>query len=280
MTRKKVAIFGSEGMVGTAVSHHLADVGMDVKNLPRSVYEIGRDHVDSLDLTNFDFVINAAGMINRPAREALSEAAFIQVNTTFPHDLARHCSKAKARLIHISTDCVFDGADGAYDEASPTNGMGIYSQTKQAGEPNEANEAMVLRMSMVGPERKNYYSLLCWFLAQDQSCNGFTDHLWNGLTTMAVARMMARIIDADLYVTGTRHVLTQDISKYNLLLAFRDVFSHSIDISLTVSAKPRDMRLRTQYPDFLASLNLPPLAEQIAELSTYSDARGHWKPPY
>lgn len=263
-------------MAGTAVSYHLARTGLAVQNIPRAAFEIGRDRVDSLDLSACDYVINAAGMINRPEREASSEAAFRAVNSTFPQDLALHCQKTHTRLIHISTDCVFDGTDGPYDEACATTGSGIYSQSKQAGEPEQA---LVLRMSMVGPELRNHYSLLCWFLAQSERCNGFTDHHWNGLTTMAVGRMMARIIERDLYVSGVRHVLTQDISKLGLLEAFRDAFGSTIEITPTVSGKSRDMRLRTRHPEFLAALDLPTLAEQIAQLPSYSSALGHWNPP-
>lgn len=268
-----IAVFGAEGMAGTAIVSHLS-ASHAVLAVPRSVFEIGTDRLEDLNLGDCQYVINAAGMINRPSREALPASVFEAVNSRFPLELADKCQRENRRLIHISTDCVFAGRSGCYVETSPTDGTGLYSQTKQAGEPEGA---LVLRMSMVGPEKRNFYSLLCWFLAQPGRCKGYTDHLWNGLTTPAVATAIERIILDDLYAEGVRHVFSQDVSKLELLEWFRDAFGRNTEIEEVRSGAPRDMRLRTEYPDFLAALSLPPLKEQVARLPEFSTPAGHWK---
>lgn len=260
-------------MAGTAISVLLASVGYSIVNIPRSVFEIGKDNIADLNLSGADYVINAAGMINRPVRERLPDTVFETVNAQFPHDLAKVCKTAGSRLIHISTDCVFDGQTGHYFEDSPTTGTGIYSTSKRAGEPRDA---LVLRLSMVGPERRNFYSLLCWFLAQKGECNGYLDHHWNGLTTPQLAHILDNIMRHDLFEIGVRHIFSDDITKCGLIELFQNTFDHQIVIHPVQSGLRRDMRLRTHYPDFLASLDIQPLQRQVFKLRDYSDARGRW----
>lgn len=268
-----IAVFGAEGMAGTAIVSHL-NKSNAVLVLPRSAFEIGTDRLDELDLGDCKYVVNAAGMINRPMREAFPASVFEAVNARFPLELSKKCQREDRRLIHISTDCVFAGHTGCYVETSLTDGTGLYSETKQAGEPESA---LVLRMSMVGPETRNFYSLLCWFLAQPNRCKGYTDHIWNGLTTPTVGAAIERIILDDLYVEGVRHVFSQDVSKNELLAWFRDAYALKTEIEPVRSGTPRDMRLRTAYPDFLSALSLPLLKEQVAGLPALSTPQGHWK---
>ncbi len=270
---KVIGLIGSTGMAGTAISFMLKARGFEVREYRREVFEIGRTPVTALDLDGLDILVNCAGIINRRANEAGFEEAAKAVNLNFPLELGDRCAQRMLSLVHISTDCVFDGTNGPYSETDLPSATDVYGTTKLQGEP--AN-AMVLRLSMVGPEANNYYSLLCWFLAQETECNGFTDHLWNGITTIQLGKVIGDIIDKDLYTPRLFHVHANDVSKYELLELFKKHFDKEITINKVASDNPRDMRLRSKHNDFLGALHIPPIDEQIAELKKHSDKLGRW----
>jgi len=99
--------------------------------------------------------------------------------------LADYCESHNVPMIHLSTDCVFDGNSGLYVESDPTCAKDAYGQSKIDGEPQNA---ITLRTSIVGPEASNFYSLLCWFLTQENQCYGFT-RVWTQLIPHLIANM-------------------------------------------------------------------------------------------
>jgi len=272
--KKKIALFGCTGMAGSAIGFHLQSLGFEVQNFSRKVFDILISPVSELDLARSDFVVNAAGMINRREKNKDFENQARIVNTDFPLALADVCARRKIPMLHISTDCVFDGRKGKYTETDAVSVKDLYAETKYLGEPENA---MVLRLSMVGPEQVNFYSLLCWFLRQKGECVGYTNHHWNGLTTIQLAVMIVDIIEKKLFQNGVFHTYSTDITKQNLLELFKSCFQKEIEIHPVAAPQVRDMRLRTHHPLFLDSLNIPSLDNQIEHMVKYCDHLGNWR---
>lgn len=264
----RILLLGSEGMLGSALARVLGNEHR-ITALKRSDFDIESAAWKSLPVAGYDYVLNAAGMINK--RTAPPET-FYAVNAVFPHVLAALCARAGVRLLHFSTDCVFSGTAAPYFEDSPTGAEDLYGRSKTLGEPVGG---MVIRTSIIGPELRNGYNLLCWTLAQ-QAIRGFTNIFWNGLTTVTLARAVGAIIAQDLYVEGVRHLHSTDCSKFDMVSAICSAYGNPAQITPVEWETVRDMRLRTRHTDLLARLAIPPIAEQIATLATLSDRRGYW----
>ncbi len=271
MTR--VLVLGAHGMLGSALGYHL----------PRAGFEVSTASRPELDAISPDFtligklqpraVVNAIGLTNRHLDQA--ESDFLRINSLFPRRLADWCCAHDLPLIHISTDCVFKGDAGPYDEHAQADASDVYGLSKYWGEPSNA---MVLRTSIVGPELRNYYSLLCWFLGQSGNVRGYRNHLWNGITTLELARIIGVLIKGDLCRPGIRHVYGEDLTKLDLLRLMQAAFEKTgVSIQPWDDVSPRDMRLRTGYPGFLEALAIQPMNEQLMKLRNFTDARGHWR---
>lgn len=271
----RVLVIGRTGMLGSAMTVRLRETGFTVIALDRRDHDILRDPPEALPLDDVDHVVNCSGLINRHLGSA-AEADFLMVNAVFPRRLADACAARGRLLVHISTDCVFDGSGAPHDEASPPAPKDLYGRSKLYGEP--AN-AMVLRSSLIGPECRHFHSLLCWFLATEGRCQGYVNHLWNGVTTVAMADMVAHLIRRGACRPGLFHLPGETITKHDLLHRMADAFSHRVEIEPVTAATPRDMRLATRHPALLDGFTLPPIAAQLGALAARCDRSGHWAEP-
>ena len=139
---------------------------------------------------------------------------------------------------------------------------------------------MTIRTSIIGPELARFQNLLCWTLRQ-QVIHGFTNHLWNGVTTPELARCIDQIIRGDTFVRGVRHVYACDVSKADLISAICRFYGHRAEIIPFEAPGSCDRRLRTRFPEWLRRLNLSPLEEQIAALPSLTTVGGAWcSPPW
>jgi dTDP-4-dehydrorhamnose reductase len=267
----KALVLGATGMLGIAVRHEFARIGLDTVALGRAELDANDADFAAIERTFPEVVVNAMGVINR--RTDRSDAEFLRVNSIFPRRLADWCGERGIRLIHVSTDCVFRGDAGPYDESARPDAEDLYGRSKFWGEPSNA---LVIRSSIIGPELENHYALLCWFLRQQHAVNGFVNHLWNGVTTLELAAAMARMLMAGRWEHGIRHVYGEDLTKFELLHLIKAEFSLSTDIRRFCDAVPRDTRLRTRHPDFLGALAIGSMAEQLQRLRAVSDAKGNW----
>lgn len=271
MTMRRVLVLGSSGMLGVAVCHYLRQSGFDVVTLDRVTLDARNPDLRTVASADAGAVVNALGLINRRADQP--EADFLRVNSLFPRRLADLCQQRGIPLIHISTDCVFKGDAGPYDESAPPSAVDLYGMSKYWGEP--AN-AMVIRTSIIGPEINNFYSLLCWFLKQEGAVRGFRNHLWNGVTTVELGRAIATILERGLWQPGLRHVHGEDLTKCELLQLMQQIYETPCAIEPVDDAYASDTRLRTLYPDFLDALDIAPMQTQLARLRPLSDRYGHW----
>jgi dTDP-4-dehydrorhamnose reductase len=188
-----------------------------------------------------DVVINGIGIIKQvpAARDAM---ASLSVNSLFPHRLAALCQAGDARLIHISTDCVFSGRRGMYTEADVSDAEDLYGRTKFLGEV-AGSGCLTLRTSIIGRELRTSFGLVEWFLAQAEGqVRGYTRALYSGFTTLALAKMMADVIEHHPQLSGVYQVSSDPISKYELLELLRTAFD------LKVVIEP--------YPDVLVDRTL------------------------
>lgn len=174
-------------------------------------------------------VVNCIGVVKQDAA-ARDHLTSISTNALFPHLLARLCGVAKARLIHISTDCVFSGRKGNYSEDALSDAEDLYGRTKYLGEVNGPG-CLTLRTSMIGRELAGEHGLLEWLLSQDgKRIRGFRRAIFSGFTTLALAQIIAEIIERHTDLEGLYHVASDPISKFDLLTLIKQKGDLQVEI--------------------------------------------------
>lgn len=176
-----------------------------------------------------DVIVNCVGVIKQ--REATTQREeMVRVNALFPHVLARACATRGTRLIHLSTDCVFSGARGMYSESDRADPIDFYGLSKLLGEP-EGPAVLTIRTSMIGRELRGRHSLLEWFLRQKgPQVRGYVNAIFSGLTNIALADEIGRIIVERPSLHGLYHVSAAPIAKYELLTELKSAFAIPVDI--------------------------------------------------
>jgi dTDP-4-dehydrorhamnose reductase len=235
----KIIIIGSKGMAGHVIRNFfLEDSLFEVIDVARNDEYFKPTY--QLDITDFNalkeillkempcFVINCVGILNADAENYPDKA--ILLNSYLPHFLARICTSISAKLIHISTDCVFSGKKGNYTEIDLKDGTGFYSESKSLGEVNYG-EHLTIRTSIIGPELKpSGIGLLQWFLLQKDTIHGYNQAFWSGVTTLELAKAIKTILLSD-HIVGLYHLTNnQKISKYELLKMINKITKSDINI--------------------------------------------------
>lgn len=188
-------------------------------------YGIDARQTDTLLRVVKDFrpeaVVNAIGIVKQRS-DAKQVIPSIEINSLLPHRLAQVCRSIGARLVHMSTDCVFSGRKGKYSEADVTDADDLYGRSKLLGEVSEPH-CITLRTSMIGPEITRKTGLLEWFLSQrGHTVKGFTKAIFSGFPTSELARIVELILVNNPKMYGLYHVASAPISKYDLLTLIRD----------------------------------------------------------
>jgi dTDP-4-dehydrorhamnose reductase len=174
-------------------------------------------------------VVNAVGVIKQDPT-AQDPVTTIQVNALFPHQLARLTAGTGARLIHVSTDCVFSGRKGSYEETDAPDAEDLYGRSKLLGEVASAG-ALTLRTSLIGRELAGSRSLIEWFLGQRGGrVKGFTQAIFSGFTTLAFSHLVARILLHHRDLSGLWQVSAPAIDKHSLLLRLREAYDVAVEI--------------------------------------------------
>lgn len=263
----KVVVLGASGMLGSMLTDYLAksfDVTATVRdkkfikpidNVDWRIFDAVRCNGDYLGevLDGSQWAINAIGIIPQRYDGKKAGPTFFNTNGRFPKRLSVWAESRRMRIIQIATDCVFSGQEGQYAEDSPHDPLdATYGLSKHQG---EARSPAVhhIRCSIVGPEYHGK-SLLGWFLNQPKGAtvDGYANHFWNGVTTLAFAKVCQGIIDNNLDLPHCQHLVPADsVSKAGLLGYFREYFDRP---DITVNAVPspngkRDMTLATTNPD-------------------------------
>jgi dTDP-4-dehydrorhamnose reductase len=176
-----------------------------------------------------DVVVNCVGLVKQLA-SAKDPLAALPINAIFPHRLSRLCALFGARMIHVSTDCVFRGDRGMYREEDFADADDLYGRSKLLGEV-AAPHAITLRTSIIGRELSGNHALVDWFLSQQGSVRGFTRAIFSGLTTDELTRVILHHILPRPDLHGLWQVSTAPISKHDLLCLLRDAYGRDIEIS-------------------------------------------------
>lgn len=265
----KVIVFGSTGMLGSYVF-----------SLLKEFYEvvcINRQTINALTTTSKELynelsrykytdtvIINCVGAI--PQRNNLNESkTYIKINTLFPHLLAENCERLGYNLIHITTDCVYSGEKGNYNENDLHDETNVYGVSKSLGEPPNCT---IIRTSIIGEELQNKKSLLEWVKSQNNSTiNGFSNHYWNGVTCLQLSKIIHHIIANNLFWKGVKHIHSPDsVSKARLVSDIIDVYQLSIKVKETCTEKSVDKTLSSIFSPFI---QIPTIRDQILQQKSF-----------
>lgn len=244
----KILLLGGSGMLGHRLWMNLSKEhevwvtvrtnGSEFPDVPEFPRQYVRPMVDALYFDQViramasiqpDLVINCIGLIKQQGHIARDPLLSINLNAQFPHRLSMICRTAKIRMIHISTDCVFNGRKGNYVESDQSDAEDLYGRTKFLGEVTYPH-CVTLRTSIIGRELKSRLGLMEWFLAQKGTIHGFTRAIYSGFTTDELSRILMNCVIPDTSLSGLYHVSSEPISKYDLLMLARDAFKKEIEI--------------------------------------------------
>jgi dTDP-4-dehydrorhamnose reductase len=263
----RVLVLGANGMIGNAMIRVLNEKeNWEVFGTVRSAEvkrffspKIAGRLVTEVDVENHaslvkvfgqvrpDVVINCVGL-TKHVQGADDPLLAIPINALLPHRLAGLCGPAGARLIQVSTDCVFSGNKGGYTEDDPADATDIYGKSKSLGEVYYPN-TITLRTSTIGHELQSAYGLLNWFLSQRDRCQGFTRAIFSGLPSVVFAQLIRDIVIPRPTLFGLYHVGGRPIAKYDLLRLIAEVYGKSIEIvpddQLTINRSLNTDRFRT-----------------------------------
>ena len=245
----KILILGGTGMLGHQLINACIERGLNWFALARQTQKLldflGEKYHDKLitfsDVNNFneleeiinsvkpDYIINCIGIIKQ-SHLANNYLEALSVNALLPHKLEKLASVTNAKLIHISTDCVFNGKVGNYLEKSFSDADDLYGRSKFLGEVNYGS-GITLRTSIIGKELPgNNYGLINWFFNQHNKINGYTRAIFSGLTTVELSKVILDIVIPQNLAAGLYQVASKPISKYELLTKIKKIFNNDVDI--------------------------------------------------
>ncbi|MFC4779340.1 dTDP-4-dehydrorhamnose reductase family protein [Paenibacillus sp. GCM10023252] len=272
----RMLIIGGSGMAGHLLVRFFR-TAKDVE-LHYTTRAAGDSEGHSLDVTQLeaveelvgrlkpDLIVNAVGILNQAAEDDPLQAYL--VNGMLPHWLGHLADLHGARLIHISSDCVFTGNDGRYVEWDEPDGHTVYARTKALGEVKHHPRHLTIRTSIIGPEvRSHGIGLLHWFMQQEGTIQGYERVMWNGVTTLELAKAIQYAIQHP-EIAGLVHLTAaQSVSKHDLLHLFRDAFGkHDLMIEPN-SAISIDRTLVSSRDDW--TYQAPGYAVMLAELASW-----------
>ncbi|SKA48777.1 dTDP-4-dehydrorhamnose reductase family protein [Enterovibrio nigricans] len=276
----KVLVIGATGMLGYSLFTNLTEVNqLEVYGTVRSL--TAKEHyfskyadkiVLNIDVNDDvsiksafetvrpDVVLNCVGLIKQHDVSKQHIAA-IEINALLPHKLASFCDSFGAKLIHFSTDCVFDGAKGGYSESDEPNASDLYGKSKCLGEVSYGNH-LTLRTSIIGHELNSSVSLVDWFLSQSVSVKGFSKAIFSGLPTSYIAKILAENILPRKDLVGLFNLSVEPIDKYSLLRLIAEKYGKEIEIEesdqLVIDRSLNSTKLRKEI-----SLDVPKWEELI-----------------
>lgn len=238
MDKKKILLFGATGMAGHIAYYYLSSLGKyDIVDVvfrtPLTKHSIIVNVTDKNAVSQVvqeqqpDIILNCVGVLIKGSKEHPDNAIYI--NAYFPHQLKSLADEVGAKLIHISTDCVFSGKKGNYTEFDFRDADDVYGRSKALGEIINEKD-LTIRTSIIGPElKKNGEGLFHWFMNQTGQINGFQTAIWGGVTTLELAKAIDAVIQQEK--TGLIQLSNGiGISKHDLLHLFKKIWNKEIKI--------------------------------------------------
>lgn len=255
-SKNTVLILGATGMLGHTLFKALSKdsklkvFGTARQKTAKSLFpkELAKKILTNVDVQNDqsllklfskvkpDVVINCVGLIKQiGASEDVLQA--IPINTLFPLRLAYLTKQIKARLVLMSTDCVFTGKKGNYKETDKPDCTDLYGQSKLLGEIVDQPHVLTIRTSIIGHELRGGHSLVNWFLDQKRSATGYTKAIYSGLPTIELANIIQELVLPNPKLSGLYQISSEPISKFDLLSLIADTYNKKI--TLTKSNTPK-----------------------------------------
>lgn len=242
-------------MLGSYMSKYIDSVQITRKDIDASNIPKMRNSLDIINPKHGDVIINCIGITNKRIKPDID---FFIVNSLFPKLLADYCQDMGVNMIHISTDCVFSGKDGDYNEYSITDELGVYGLSKSIGEPGNC---AVIRTSIIGENRNSDLDLLEWVRKhKGKEINGWVNHLWNGVTCLQLAKICKDLIDRNVFNFGVRHYFSETVSKADLVEMINDIYELGNKVNRIRSNIDCDRTLSSMF-----DCTFPALREQIIE---------------
>ena len=286
--QNRVLILGATGMLGSTIFNYFTlKSGFDVWGTYRGEkpangfirgarakiipFQCGHPEYDVhrfLEEVRPAVIINCIGIIKQRA-EAEDVLSAVPINTLLPHQLQTSAEKLGAKLVHISTDCVFSGTRGYYLEQDTPDAFDVYGLSKYLGEVKSKN-SLTLRTSIIGHELGSKMSLLEWFLSQKKQIYGYTDAYFSGLPTSEVAKVILDILTKNIHLSGLYHLSANRISKYDLLSIINKVYGKNLDI-IPCDRVKLDRSLQSHKLAEHTSYKTKPWYQLIFEMKEFKD---------
>ena len=279
----KILIIGATGMLGYSLFKNLSDAAnLDVFGTVRNIK--GKEQfftdceekifqgVDVCDLATLesvikevtpDVVINCIGLIKQHSISKQHVDA-VAINSLLPHKLASLCDSQDCKLIHFSTDCIFDGKKGSYTEDDIPDALDLYGRSKCLGEVDYAPH-LTIRTSIIGHELDSAVSLVDWFLSQEHTTKGFSKAIFSGLPTCVIARLLIEKILPVHELSGLYQLSVDPVDKFTLLNLIADVYNKKIEILESTELKI-DRSLNSERLRNVLSLEIPSWKTLISEM--------------
>ena len=283
----KILVLGANGMIGHRMWATLTEQGHQVFGLTR-ISDISpftkipgislESSIPGIDVRDYEklnqiikdiephFVLNCVGIIKQVKASNIREET-IELNALFPHKLSEICKNNGAKMIQFSTDCVFDGIDGDYNEACAPNALDLYGQTKALGEVLDKSHVITFRLSCIGRELNFHGGLVEWVRRQEnKSISGFSQALYTGFSTQSLALILDKYFLNDNDLHGIIHLSSSVINKYDLLNLINEKYSLNIDIKPDPSVVIK-RNLNSESIKSKLNISIPSWNEMIADLS-------------
>jgi dTDP-4-dehydrorhamnose reductase len=245
---KKILILGISGMLGNTLfryffknaTYQVFGTARKVPEKLKNQYEnieknliLGIDALNHEQLkqcileVNPDIIINCIGVIKQLS-DAENPDIVIPINQELPHYIASIAKEINARMIHVSTDCVFTGKQGNYLETDIPDATDLYGTTKHKGEIHDQKHVVTMRTSIIGHELNSNKSLIDWFLSQENTINAYTKAIFSGFPTVEIARIIEEYVLPNEDLHGLYHVAAQPIDKASLLKIVSEIYQHHL----------------------------------------------------
>jgi dTDP-4-dehydrorhamnose reductase len=273
-------------MLGSAVEQVLRESGVEVTTASRAqgvrfdAEDLGsKALIAATGLSAGDYIVNCVGLTKARIDESSrsSRDLAVKLNVEFPSNLAEAAEQCGVKVIQVATDCVFSGAAGNYSETSGHDALDVYGKTKSLGEVPSEN-VMHLRCSLVGPEIGRSSLFFEWVRSQPRGAkiSGYTNHIWNGLSSRAFGNVVQGIIRKDLFSAGVQHLVpANQVTKDALVrmelaaLGRSDVSVQSVSAEIAVDRTLRTENSKQNSELFLAAgySEIPTIEQMVLEAS-------------
>lgn len=287
----RVLILGSSGMLGRAVSHAFQDFEGEVTTLSRDQGFVIDQSLLASDsalagrkVQEFDWILNCLGVtkFHIDSSSATSIKHAVLTNSVFPNWLAEQAEQTDSRVVQVATDCVFRGSNGPYNENSAHDPVDVYGKTKSLGEA-KSEKVMHLRCSLIGPEAHGRSTLFYeWVrkLSPKSQVHGYTNHMWNGLTSHAFAKVARGIVQTESFRAGVQHLVPSgSVSKLELVELLLEQFGrkdvvvvpHEPDIGVDRTLSTIDAEFNQRLFQIAGYSEPPSIASMLDEQTSHQE---------